>query len=48
MARRQIGQEQLNLVDDRRHQAGSLNEIAALIDWAEINRVLAPIYAAPK
>ena len=31
MARRQIGQEQLKLADDQRHQAGALDEIAALI-----------------
>ncbi|GJE02549.1 IS5 family transposase [Methylobacterium isbiliense] len=47
MARRQIGQEQLALGAEVERRSGSLDEIAALIDWSEIDRVLAPIYAAP-
>jgi IS5 family transposase len=47
MARRQIGQEQLALGAGVERQSGSLDAIAALIDWSEIDRVLAPIYAAP-
>ena len=48
MARRRIGQEQLSLGADQRRRRGSLNEIAALYDWIEIDRVLAPVYAAAK
>ena len=48
MARRRIGQEQLGLDADRGRRSGSLEEIAGVIDWAEIDRHLAPIYAAPK
>jgi IS5 family transposase len=48
MARRRIGQEQLRLSDEQRRRTGSLDEISALIDWAEIDRQLAVIYAAAK
>ena len=48
MARRRIGQEQLRLSDEQRRRTGSLDEISALIDWAEIDRHLAVIYAAAK
>src|SRR3712207_1308980 len=48
MARRRIGQEQLNLEGDQRRQSGSLDEVAALIDWAAFDRVLSPIYASAK
>jgi IS5 family transposase len=48
MARRQIGQEQLRLSDEQHRQTGSLDEISALIDWAEIDRHLALVYAAAK
>jgi IS5 family transposase len=48
MARRQIGQEQLNLESDQHRHSGSLDEIAALIDWAAIDQVLSPIYASAK
>ena len=48
MARRQIGQERLKLGADQGRQTGSLDEISALIDWAEIDRHLAVIYAAAK
>ena len=48
MARRRIGQERLRFGDDRGRGSGSLNEIAGLIDWAEVEGHLAPIYAAAK
>jgi IS5 family transposase len=48
MARRRIGQEQLRLSDEQHRQTGSLDEISALIDWAEIDRHLALVYAAAK
>ena len=48
MARHQIGQEQLKLAGDQNHQLGALNDIAALIDWAGIDRHLAAIYASAK
>lgn len=48
MARRRIGQEQLNLESDHRRQSGSLDEVAALIDWSAIDQVLSPIYASAK
>ena len=46
MARRRIGQEQLRLDTAQSRRSGSLDEIAALIDWTEIDRHLASIYAA--
>jgi transposase, IS5 family len=46
MARRQIGQERLRFDSHERSRSGSLDEIAALIDWAEIDRHLASIYAS--
>lgn len=46
MARRRIGQEQLSIGDKRR--GASLDEMSALIDWAEIDRHLIDIYAAAK
>ena len=48
MAWRRIGQDQPGLDAGRGRRSGSLEEIAGLIDWAEIDRHLAPIYAAPK
>jgi IS5 family transposase len=48
MARRRIGQEQLHLGGDQHRQTGSLDEIAALIDWSAIEQVLSPIYASAK
>lgn len=48
MARRRIGQEELRLGGGRGCRSGSLDDIAGLIDWAEIDRDLAPIYAAAK
>lgn len=46
MARRQIGQEQLRFDAPQSRQSGSLDEIAGLIDWAEIDRHLASISAS--
>ena len=43
MARRRIGQEKLGRDADRGRRSGSLEEIAGLIDWAEIDRHLLPI-----
>ena len=48
MARRQIGQERLRFDDVTRRATGSLDEIGCLINWAEIDRSLAPIYASAK
>src|SRR5918994_2021857 len=48
MARRRIGQERLKFGDDRGRGSGSLDEIAGLIDWAEVEGHLALIYAAAK
>lgn len=47
MARRRIGQEELRF-GDKSGRAGSLYEIAGLVDWAEIDRHLAPIYASAR
>jgi IS5 family transposase len=47
MARRQIGQEELRLVDGTPTRCtNSLDEISGLIDWSEIDRHLTPIYAS--
>ncbi len=46
MARRQIGQEQLRFDPAQSRRSGSLDEIAALMDWAEIDRHLSGIYAS--
>lgn len=48
MARRRIGQERLEFGSEAGRGPGSLDEIAHLIDWAELDRHLAPIYAAAK
>jgi IS5 family transposase len=46
MARRRIGQERLGVIDS---DAGTaLDQLAALIDWADIDRHLVGISAAPK
>jgi hypothetical protein len=46
MARRRIGQERLGVIDS---DAGTaLDQLAALIDWADIDRHLVGIYAAAK
>ncbi len=48
MARRRIGQEQLALADPERRTGTSLDEVAALIDWTEVDRLLAGISASAK
>lgn len=48
MARRQIGQEQLSITDVRPRGGTSLDELAGLIDWMELDRLLAGISASPK
>jgi transposase, IS5 family len=45
MAHRRIGQEQLKIGGDKT-RSSSLDEIAGLVDWMEIDRHLAGIYAA--
>ena len=47
MAHRRIGQEQLK-IGDNKQRSSSLDEIAGLIDWTEVDRHLAGIYAATK
>src|ERR671912_2564312 len=48
MARRRIGQEQLAVGDAGVRGGTSLDEVAALIDWAESDRLLADISASAK
>src|SRR4051795_4919361 len=48
MARRQIGQEHLALGGAELRGGASLDAVAALIDWAEIDRLLAGISASAK
>src|SRR3954468_21044242 len=48
MARRRIRQEQLRIGAENRDRSGSLDVIVALVDWSEIDRVLAPVYAAAR
>ena len=48
MARRRIGQERLRLGHDQSRRSGSVDEIAGLIDWADIDRLLASIHASAK
>jgi IS5 family transposase len=48
MARRQIGQEQLALSSDAPRGGAALDEVAALIDWAEIEGLLSGISASAK
>src|SRR3954453_21751266 len=45
MARRQIGQERLALGADEPRGGSSLDEVAALIDWAEVDRLLSGLSA---
>jgi IS5 family transposase len=47
MARRRIGQERLGIIEPNA-AASALDQIAALVDWTEIDRHLVGIYAAPK
>jgi transposase, IS5 family len=48
MARRRIGQERLGIANNTTRDRTSLDEMSALIDWAEIDRHLAGVYAAAK
>ena len=48
MARRRIGQEQLNLTGMRPRGGTSLDELAGLIDWMELDQLLSDISASPK
>ena len=48
MARRQIGQEHLALSRAEPRGGAALGEVAALIDWAEMDRLLAGILASAK
>lgn len=48
MARRQIGQEALGLSGVRERGGTSFDRIAGLIDWTEVDGVLAGISASPK
>jgi transposase, IS5 family len=48
MARRRIGQERLGIANNTARDRTSLDEMSALIEWAEIDRHLAGIYAAAK
>ncbi len=48
MARRRIGQEALRLPDHMVRGGSSLDEVAALVDWTEVDRLLAGISAAPE
>ena len=48
MARRRIGQERLGIANNTARDRTSLDEMSALIDWAEIDRRLAVIYATAK
>ena len=48
MARRWIGQEQLSVGGLERRGATSLDEVAGLVDWAELDRLLADISASTK
>jgi transposase, IS5 family len=48
MARRRIGQEQLNVGGVNPRREATLDEMSALIDWMEIGRHLAGIYASAR
>ena len=48
MARRRIGQERLVVGDAGPRRGTSLDEMAALVDWAEMDRLLAGISASAK
>ena len=47
MARRRIGQEQL-VIDTQARSGTSLDQVAGLIDWTELDRLLACISASAK
>ncbi len=48
MARRQIGQEQLALGGAEPRGSSSLDAVEALVDWAEVDGLLADISASAK
>lgn len=48
MARRRIGQEAFGFVQGERGRNGRLDEIAGLLDWSPIERLLQDIHAAAK
>ena len=48
MARRRIGQEQMSLSREQPRCGRSLDEVAALIDWMELDQLLADISASAK
>ena len=48
MARRRIGQEQLAIAGSSRRDSTSLDEMGQLVDWTEINRLLAGVSTAAK
>src|SRR3954447_26958695 len=48
MALRQIGQEQLALSGAEPRGGSALDEVAALVDWAELDHLLAGISASAK
>jgi transposase, IS5 family len=48
MARRRIGQERLRVGIENARGCASLDQMSALIDWVEVNRRCAEIYAAAK
>jgi hypothetical protein len=47
MVRRRIGQEQLALDGGSRRSGSSLDQMATLIDWTQIDRQLEEIYRSP-
>ena len=48
MTRRRIGQEQLAIMGSQRRGDTSLDEMSQLVDWTEIDRLLAGVSAAAK
>lgn len=48
MARRRIGQERLAVSGTEPRGGRSLDEVSALVDWVELDRLLAGISASPK
>ena len=48
MARRRIGQERLGIAQTPVPGSASLDQISGLIDWQEIDWLLAGVYAAAK
>ena len=48
MARRRFGQEWLGIAQGPARGPATLDEISGLIDWQEIDRHLAGVYAAAK